>query len=66
MEYDGRGKVQILQKIIKIECEITHRNRLRLAFKMTKTQKLPGAPPPGPPPGPIGRAPGPHSLIRGI
>ena len=22
MEYDGRGKVQILQKFIKIECEI--------------------------------------------
>ena len=36
-----------------MECEMTHWNRLRLAFKMTKTQKLPGAP-------------GPHPLVFGI
>ena len=49
-EYDGKGKVQIPPppkkikvkiKIIKIQCEITHWNQLRLAIKMTKTQKLP-------------------------
>ena len=52
-EYDGRGKEKILPKIIKIECEISHWNRLGgLGFKLTKTQKLPGGLPPGPPWGP--------------
>ena len=45
-EYYGREKAHILRekkkKIINIKCGITHWNWLRLAFRMTKTRKLPG------------------------
>ena len=73
-EYDGKGKAQIppppkKKKIIKIECEITHWNQLRLTIKMTKTQKLPesGSAPwtPARPLGHVGQTPGPHPLVRG-